>query len=35
MQIEHQNIPVAKKGQSIGLKTADVVKEGDLVFKLV
>jgi len=35
MQIEHQNVPVAKKGQSIGLKTTDVVKEGDLVFKLV
>jgi len=35
MQIEHKNIPVAKKGQSIGLKTTDAVKEGDLVFKLV
>ena len=35
MQIEHQEIPLAKKGQSIGMKTADAVKEGDLVFKLV
>jgi translation elongation factor EF-1alpha len=35
MQIEHQTIPQATKGQSIGLKTAGAVKEGDLVYKLV
>jgi putative protease len=35
MQIEHATVPMAKKGQAIGLKTADIVKEGDLVFKLV
>jgi translation elongation factor EF-1alpha len=35
MQIEHKAIPAAKKGQAIGLKTVDMVKEGDLVFKLV
>lgn len=35
MQIEHQNVPMATKGQSIGLRTVDMVKEGDLVFKLV
>jgi len=35
MQIEHKDIQLATKGQSIGMKTADAVKEGDLVFKLV
>jgi len=32
MQIEHAQVPVAKKGQSIGMKVADEVKEGDLVY---
>lgn len=32
MQIEHEQIPVAKKGQSIGMKVAEEVKEGDLVY---
>jgi len=35
IQIEHKNVPMAKKGQSVGLKTPEPVKEGDLVFKLV
>jgi putative protease len=35
MQIEHKAVPVAKKGQAIGMKTVEPVKEGDLVFKLV
>ena len=32
MQIEHEQVPVAKKGQSIGMKVAEEVKEGDLVY---
>lgn len=34
MQVEHQNVQSAKAGDSIGLKVADKVKEGDEVFKL-
>ena len=34
MQIEHEKVEEAKKGQSIGLKVADRVREGDLCFKL-
>jgi hypothetical protein len=33
MQIEHQNIQRAEAGQSIGLKTAQLVKEKDVVYK--
>ncbi len=33
MQIEHQNIQRAEPGQSIGLKTAQHVKEKDVVYK--
>ncbi|HEX9262355.1 MAG TPA: translation elongation factor-like protein [Candidatus Bathyarchaeia archaeon] len=33
MQIEHQNIQKAESGQSIGLKTAQHVKERDVVYK--
>jgi len=33
MQIEHEQIQTAKKGQGIGLKVNQPVKEGDLVFK--
>ena len=33
MQIEHQNITRAEPGQSIGLKTAQLVKEKDVVYK--
>jgi len=32
MQVEHEQIPAAKKGQSIGMKVAEEVKEGDLVY---
>jgi hypothetical protein len=35
MQIEHQNIPEAKKGQSIGLKVAEKPKEGAQVFRVI
>jgi len=34
MQIEHQDVKSAGSGQSIGLKVAARVREGDLVFKL-
>jgi putative protease len=35
MQVEHKPIEKAKKGQSVGLKTAAPVKENDKVFKVV
>lgn len=34
MQIEHENIQEAKKGQSVGLKMDQEVKEGDEVYKV-
>ena len=34
MQIEYQNLPSAKAGQSIGLKVPQKVREGDLVYKI-
>lgn len=34
MQIEHENVQSASAGQSIGLKVAQRVREGDLVYKL-
>lgn len=34
MQIEHQNVEKAKKGESTGLKVDQAVKEGDLVYKV-
>jgi putative protease len=33
MQIEHENIERAEAGQSIGLKTEQRVREGDIVYK--
>ena len=33
MQIEHQSITRAESGQSMGLKTAQLVKEKDVVYK--
>ena len=33
MQIEHNNVPRAEAGQSIGLKVADRVRERDTVYK--
>ncbi len=33
MQIEHEQLKTAKKGQEVGMKVAQAVKEGDLVFK--
>lgn len=33
MQIEHEKVKTAKKGQSIGMKVKEPVKEKDLVYK--
>jgi len=35
MQIEHEDVQTAKKGQSIGLKVNDKVRENDVVYKIV
>ncbi len=35
MQIEHENIEKAKKGDVIGLKVKDKVKEGDEVYRVL
>jgi len=35
IQIEHENVKTAKKGQSIGLQVSGKVKEKDIVYKLV
>jgi putative protease len=34
MQIEHQNVAAAKRGQSIGMKVEQRVREGDVVYKV-
>jgi len=34
MQVEHEQVQKAKKGQAIGMKVAQAVKEKDLVYKL-
>jgi translation elongation factor EF-1alpha len=34
MQVEHQQVSVAKKGDSIGLKVIDQVREHDKVFRV-
>ena len=34
IQIEHQNIETAKKGQEIGLKVVGKVRRGDTVYKV-
>jgi translation elongation factor EF-1alpha len=34
MQIEHQNIPRAKAGESVGLRVSQKVREGDLVYRV-
>lgn len=34
MQVEHENIEVAKPGDLVGLKVKDKVREEDRVFKL-
>ena len=35
MQIEHNPVEAAKKGDAIGMKTAQPVKENDVVYKVV
>ena len=35
MQVEHQNIEKAKKGDVVGLKVKDKVKEGDKVYLII
>ena len=35
MQIEHTNMPSSQAGQSIGLKVANRVREGDAVYKVI
>jgi putative protease len=35
MQLNHVDIDVAERGQSIGLKVAERVREGDKVYKIV
>lgn len=34
MQIEHKDVEEASKGDSVGLKVSDRVREGDHVFKV-
>ena len=34
LQIEHDSVPEAKKGDSIGIKVSDRVRAGDHVFKV-
>ena len=34
MQVEHENVENAKKGDAIGLKVEQQVKEGDNVYKV-
>jgi putative protease len=33
MQIEHKSVTVAKKGDSVGIKVSEKVREGDKVYK--
>jgi len=35
MQIEHKNITSAKKGQEIGMKVVQQVREGDMIYKVL
>jgi putative protease len=35
MQMEHQDIAVAKNGDAIGIKVAQKVKENDQVYKII
>jgi translation elongation factor EF-1alpha len=35
MQIEHENVTVAKAGQSIGMKVEERVRENDTVYKIL
>lgn len=35
MQMEHQNVKEAKKGEAVGLKTDQPAKEGDKVYRVI
>ena len=35
MQVEHQEVQSAKKGEVIGIKVKDHVREGDKVYKII
>lgn len=35
MQVEHQNVQTAERGQCVGLKVIGEVREHDLVYKVV
>ena len=35
MQIEHKSVSEARKGDSIGVKVSERVREGDKVYKMV
>lgn len=35
MQVEHANVEKAAKGESIGIKIKDKVREHDMVFKVI
>ena len=35
MQIEHQSVPVAIKGQSIGIRVIEHAREHDAVYKVI
>ena len=35
MQVEHQNVQTAERGQCVGLKVTGGVREHDLVYKVV
>lgn len=34
MQVEHENVDKAKKGEGVGLKVNEYVREGDEVYKV-
>lgn len=34
MQVEHENVETAKKGDGVGLKVSEKVREGDEVYKV-
>ena len=35
MQIEHQSVTEAKKGESVGIKISETARRGDKVYKIV
>ena len=35
IQIEHKSVTEAKKGDSVGLKVSERVRQGDIVYKII